>query len=105
MTWVNLNDVYVEKTGGVVNGNLDVKGTILVDNGSGDGKKYNVAKEISNRIKTHGISDATLDGTDLNCHFQFKIHDDKNNKTYTLAFNDKNIVLWNATDSRNVWTK
>lgn len=99
MAWVNLNDIYVEKTGSTINGNLDVEGTLLVNDGSG--AKYNVAHTIHNR----GVSFAELDGTDSNCHFQFIIRDDKNNKLYTLAFNDKNIVLWNATDGRNVWTK
>ena len=47
MTWVNLNDVYVKNTGGTINGDLDVNGAITVNDGSGNGTKYNVANEIS----------------------------------------------------------
>lgn len=47
MTWVNLNDVYVKNTGGTINGDLNVNGAITVNDGSGNGTKYNVANEIS----------------------------------------------------------
>ena len=49
MTWVNLNDVYVSKTGGgTIEGDLSVDGSITVNDGSGNGSEYNVATEISN---------------------------------------------------------
>lgn len=50
MSWVNLNDVYVNKTGDTITGNLAVNGT-LTANGALTVKKdsatYNVANEIS----------------------------------------------------------
>lgn len=47
MAWVNLNDVYVNKTGGTITGDLTVNGSIKVNNGKGDGGIYNVANEIT----------------------------------------------------------
>lgn len=45
--WVNLNDVYVSANGGNVNGNLRVKGTLRVDDKTGNNTTYDVAKEIT----------------------------------------------------------
>ena len=47
MAWVNLNDVYVNKTGGTITGDLTVNGSIKVNDGKGDGGIYNVANEIT----------------------------------------------------------
>lgn len=47
MSWVNLNDVYVNKTGGTITGDLTVNGSIKVNDGKGDGGIYNVANEIT----------------------------------------------------------
>lgn len=47
MAWVNLNDVYVNKTGGTITGDLTVNGSIKVNNGKGNGGIYNVANEIT----------------------------------------------------------
>ena len=47
MAWVNLNDVYVNKTGGTITGDLTVNGAIKVNDGKGSGGTYNVANEIT----------------------------------------------------------
>lgn len=47
MTWVNLNDIYVPKTGGTVTGDLGVDGSIVVNDGTGSGTTYDVASEIT----------------------------------------------------------
>lgn len=45
--WVNLNDVYVLANGGSVNGDLGVKGTLTVDDKTGNNTTYDVANEIT----------------------------------------------------------
>lgn len=45
--WVNLNDVYVPANGGSVNGDLGVKGTLTVDDKTGNNTTYDVANEIT----------------------------------------------------------
>lgn len=45
--WVNLNDVYVSANGGSVNGDLGVKGTLTVDDKTGNNTTYDVANEIT----------------------------------------------------------
>lgn len=47
MSWVNLDDVYVNKTGGTIAGNLSVNGALTVNNGKGTNATYNVANEIT----------------------------------------------------------
>ena len=47
MTWVNLNDVYVNKTGGTITGDLAVNGNLTINGATGNGTTYNVANEIS----------------------------------------------------------
>ena len=45
--WVNLNDVYVPANGGSVNCDLGVKGTLTVDDKTGNNTTYDVANEIT----------------------------------------------------------
>ena len=47
MSWVNLNDVYVNKTGDTIAGNLSVGGALTVNDGKGTNTTYNVANEIT----------------------------------------------------------
>lgn len=47
MSWVNLNDVYVNKTGDTIAGDLSVNGTLKVNDGKGTNTTYNVANEIT----------------------------------------------------------
>ena len=47
MSWVNLNDVYVNQTGGTIAGDLSVNGALTVNDGKGTNTKYNVANEIT----------------------------------------------------------
>ena len=47
MSWVNLNDVYVNQTGGTIAGNLSVNGALTVNDGKGTNTTYNVANEIT----------------------------------------------------------
>ena len=47
MSWVNLNDVYVNKTGGAIAGDLSVGGALTVNDGKGTNSTYNVANEIT----------------------------------------------------------
>lgn len=47
MSWVNLDDVYVNKTGGTIAGDLSVNGALKVNDGKGTNTTYNVANEIT----------------------------------------------------------
>lgn len=47
MSWVNLDDVYVNKTGDTIAGNLSVGGALTVNDGKGTNTTYNVANEIT----------------------------------------------------------
>ena len=47
MSWVNLNDVYVNQTGGTIAGDLSVNGALTVNDGKGTNTTYNVANEIT----------------------------------------------------------
>lgn len=47
MSWVNLDDVYVNKSGDSIAGNLSVGGALTVNDGKGTGGTYNVANEIT----------------------------------------------------------
>lgn len=47
MSWVNLDDVYVNQTGGTIAGDLSVNGTLTVNDGKGTNTTYNVANEIT----------------------------------------------------------
>ena len=63
MSWVNLNDVYVNKTGDTIAGNLSVGGTLTVNDGKGTNTTYNVANEIT-----------TLRDSVSQCKTQYKIY-------------------------------
>lgn len=47
MSWVNLNDVYVNQTGGAIAGDLSVGGALTINDAKGSGGTYNVANEIT----------------------------------------------------------
>lgn len=63
MSWVNLNDVYVNKTGDTIAGDLSVGGALTVNDGKGTGTTYNVANEIT-----------TLRDSVSQCKLQYKIY-------------------------------
>ena len=59
MSWVNLNDVYVNKTGDTIAGNLSVGGALTINDGKGTGTTYNVANEITtlrNSVSQNSVS-------------------------------------------------
>lgn len=47
MSWVNLDDVYVNKAGDTIAGNLSVGGALTINDGKGTDTTYNVANEIT----------------------------------------------------------
>lgn len=63
MSWVNLNDVYVNQTGGTIAGDLSVNGALTVNDGKGTNTTYNVANEIT-----------TLRDSVSQCKLQYKIY-------------------------------
>lgn len=63
MSWVNLNDVYVNKTGDTIAGDLSVNGALTVNDGKGTNTTYNVANEIT-----------TLRDSVSQCKLQYKLY-------------------------------
>lgn len=47
MSWVNLDDVYVNKSGDTIAGDLSVSGALTINDGKGTDTTYNVANEIT----------------------------------------------------------
>lgn len=82
MSWVNLNDVYVNKTGGTIAGDLSVNGALTVNDGKGTNTTYNVANEITTlRDSVSQISNKVLlwsgtagagDKITINSEYSFK---------------------------------
>lgn len=60
MSWVNLNDVYVNQTGGTIAGDLSVNGALTVNDGKGTNTTYNVANEITTLRDSVSQSDTTV---------------------------------------------
>ena len=70
MTWVNLNDVYVNKTGGTITGDLAVNGNLTINDATGNGTTYNVANEISTlRDSVSPTYTLMTEGTDGFCTY------------------------------------
>lgn len=64
MSWVNLNDVYVNQTGGTIAGDLSVNGALTVNDGKGTNTTYNVANEITtlrDSVSQEKIGDYSVD--------------------------------------------
>ena len=99
MAWVDLNDVYVPKTGGVVIGNLEVDGTLVL--GDGSGGKVNATEMLANRKLTRFYrldSDTTIpwDSGTMFCSMS------EDGKTFRLSGNTYKSSA-NAAWSAMVW--
>lgn len=112
MTWVNLNDVYVKNTGGTINGDLDVNGAITVNDGSGNGTKYNVANEISTLrdsvsyrawFQTYSLNDAKIYAIPSDKQQVILNVTHKNGDTYELVAFDDGIALWKGNGGGYIW--
>lgn len=99
MSWVNLDDVYVNKTGDTIAGNLSVGGALTINDAKGSGGTYNVANEITTlRDSVSQISNRVLlwSGTagkgvkiTINSKYSFK----EFKSFYCLTSADKTIGL------------
>lgn len=99
MSWVNLDDVYVNKSGDSIAGDLSVGGTLTVNDGKGKNTTYNVANEITTlRDSVSQISNRVLlwSGTAgkgmsivIDSHYSFK----EFKSFYCLTSIDKTIGL------------
>ena len=99
MSWVNLNDVYVNQTGGAIAGDLSVGGALTINDAKGGGGTYNVANEITTlRDSVSQISNKVLlwSGTagkgvkiTINSEYSFK----EFKSFYCLTSADKTIGL------------
>lgn len=65
MAWVSFNDIYVNKAGGSVSGNLSVNGALNINSGKGDGSTYNVATQLTNLNNNKAAVSHTHSATDI----------------------------------------
>lgn len=65
MAWVSLNDVFVNKAGGSISGNLSVDGALTINSGKGDGSTYNVATQLTNLNNSKAAVSHTHSATDI----------------------------------------
>lgn len=99
MSWVNLDDVYVNKTGDSIAGNLSVGGTLTINNAKGNGGTYNVANEITTlRDSVSQISNRVLlwsgtagKGANITINSEYTFKEFKS--FYCLTSADKTIGL------------
>lgn len=99
MSWVNLNDVYVNKTGDTIAGDLSVGGALTVNDGKGTNTTYNVANEITTlRDSVSKISNRVLlwsgmagKGTNITINSEYSFKEFKS--FYCLTSIDKTIGL------------
>lgn len=47
MGFVNLNEIYLSNNGGTINGDVEVEGSLIINDGSGEGETLDVADEIT----------------------------------------------------------
>lgn len=99
MSWVNLNDVYVNQTGGTIAGDLSVNGALTVNDGKGTDTTYNVANEITTlRDSVSQISNRVLlwsgtagKGANITINNEYSFKEFKS--FYCLTSADKTIGL------------
>ncbi len=99
MSWVNLDDVYVNKSGDSIAGNLSVGGALTINDGKGTNTTYNVANEITTlRDSVSQISNMVLlwsgtAGKDANITINNKYTFKEFKSFYCLTSIDKTIGL------------
>lgn len=85
--WVDLNNVYVPANGGSVDGDLGVKGTLTIDDKTGNNTTYDVANKISelqNSASKFSVQDTIS-------HVYFNKNNDNNHRE--LWFDDTCIYF------------
>lgn len=98
MSWVNLNDTYVNKTGDTIAGDLSVNGALNVNDGKGTRTTYNVANEIT-ALRDHASKLNVRDSVD---NIQFIHNNDNDHREIwfddTCIYFDVNYIgVYNST--------
>lgn len=98
--WVNLNDVYVTANGGSVNGDLGVKGTLTIDDKTGNNTTYDVANEITAlrdfKSKLKVDDSAGHIGFSKNLNGNYEIWFNTGTENVCIYFNMDGIGVYNA---------
>lgn len=99
MSWVNLNDVYVNQTGGTIAGDLSVNGALTVNDGKGTNTTYNVANEIT--TLRDSVSQTTLWEKNNAPHGTCRVNINTGNNTHqlygtVLVLSSEWDPVWNA---------
>ena len=87
MSWVNLDDDYVNKTGDTIAGDLSVKGTLTIDDKTGNNTTYDVANKISE------LQDSTSKFSVQNSINHVYFNKNNDNKHRELWFDDMCIYF------------
>lgn len=98
--WVNLNDVYVPANGGSVNGDLGVKGTLTIDDKTGNNTTYDVANEIT-ALRDHTskllVSDsANHISFNKSANGNYEIWFNTGTESVCICFNMNSIGVWDG---------
>lgn len=98
MSWVNLNDTYVNKTGDTIAGDLSVNGALNINDGKGTGTTYNIANEIT-ALRDHT---SKLNVRSPINHIWFEHNKDNNHREIwfddtCIYFNMDGIGVYNST--------
>lgn len=99
--WVNLNDVYVPANGGSVNGDLGVKGTLTVDDKTGNNTTYDVANEITalrdsvSKVTFDNVNHILFSKNPSNNHYEIWFKTDTGDNM-CIYFNMDSIGVWNG---------
>ena len=99
--WVNLNDVYVPANGGSVNGDLGVKGTLTVDDKTGNNTTYDVANEITalrdskSKLLVGDSAGHITFNKSSNGHYEIWFN--TGTESICIYFNMDSIGVWNGT--------
>ena len=107
MSWVNLNDVYVNQTGGTIAGDLSVNGALTVNDGKGTNTTYNVANEIT--TLRNSVSQNAQNAEWLASRFNFGVdkitfwHNANGNFEIQFKTSKDNITLFFSRDMIGVY--
>lgn len=98
MSWVNLDDVYVNKTGDTISGDLSVGGALTINDGKGTNTTYNVANEITTLRDSVSSIDVLVKNVTFkrNQNGNFEIWFNGDDFSVCINFSEKHVGVYNG---------
>lgn len=102
MAWVNLDDVYVNKSGDSIAGNLSVGGALTINDAKGTGGMYNVANEITTLRDSVSRVDVLVKNVAFkrNPNGNFEIWFNGDDFSVCINFSEKHVGVYNGKTNR-----